>query len=218
MIFGFKKVPFQLITLLNDDEESPISMIGQKMLPILELESGDFMPESLDIIQYIDGLMEYGPALVQPSQENEQLQQWLQDSRQYTYPLAMPRWINMGLEEFATPGAVQYFTLKKEKMIGPFIDNLKNSTQLVEDAKKHLEKLESFLEMDSFIWGDKLSLDDFHVFATLRVLTAVKELHFPAKVKKYSEFMSDRSGVPLHWNIAVNEEDACASLTRLETL
>ena len=38
MIFGLKAFPFKLMCLLNDDEKTPISMIGVKMLPILKLK------------------------------------------------------------------------------------------------------------------------------------------------------------------------------------
>jgi glutaredoxin 2 len=46
MIFGFKNVKVELVTLLNDDEALPIKMIGQKMVPILATENGDYMAET----------------------------------------------------------------------------------------------------------------------------------------------------------------------------
>jgi len=54
MIFGFKDIGFDLITLLNDDEKTPIDLIGQKMVPILTTEDNTHMPESMDIIRFID--------------------------------------------------------------------------------------------------------------------------------------------------------------------
>ena len=42
MIFGFKQIPFELITLADDDIKTPTSMIGVKMTPILEKDSGEF--------------------------------------------------------------------------------------------------------------------------------------------------------------------------------
>ena len=52
MIFGIKDLPVTIVFLDNDDEKTPIEMIGQKMVPILEYEPGKFMSESLDIINY----------------------------------------------------------------------------------------------------------------------------------------------------------------------
>ncbi|EPJ9885427.1 glutaredoxin 2, partial [Serratia marcescens] len=56
MIFGLKRLPIRLVTLLNDDETTPFNLIGQKMVPILVKDNGDAMPESLDIVRYVDNL------------------------------------------------------------------------------------------------------------------------------------------------------------------
>ena len=36
MIFGLKNLPVELIVMLNDDEETPKRLIGQKIAPILQ--------------------------------------------------------------------------------------------------------------------------------------------------------------------------------------
>ena len=54
MIFGLRGVAVQQIFLQNDDEATPIRMIGAKQLPILEKDDGTFMGESLDIVRHID--------------------------------------------------------------------------------------------------------------------------------------------------------------------
>ena len=203
MIFGLKSVPFELQTLLNDDEQTPIKLIGQQVLPILVKDDGKAMGESLDIIKYVDGLIDYGSPRVQESRQNPQLMKWLQDIRSYHYALAMPRWVQLGLDEFATPSAITYFTLKKEKSIDPFSENLKNTALYVEQANKHLLVLEEILVGDPFFWGQELSLDDFHVFASLRCLTTTLGVHFPNKINNYMNRLSSLSGVPLHWSLAL---------------
>ena len=202
MIFGLKNVPFDLVTLLNDDEESPIKMIGQKMLPVLEKDSGEFMPESLDIVAYVDRLSDHGPALVRPSKESQELAQWLQDIRQYHYKLAMPRWVQLGLDEFKTESAIAYFTRKKEKSIGPFSEALAISEELIGMGNQHLKLLEKMVVGSPYFWGDELSIDDFHVFASLRCLTTTKGIVFPEKINSYMNKMSDLTKVPLHWDLA----------------
>ena len=42
MIFGLKNLSFEEKVLPNDDEKTPIEMIGQKMVPILKKENGSF--------------------------------------------------------------------------------------------------------------------------------------------------------------------------------
>lgn len=203
MIFGFKNMAVEEVTLLNDDEQTPIKMIGQKMLPILQKDDGGFMPESLDIISYID--QNFGEAIVQASREDEVLKTWLQGARDYHYRLAMPRWVIMPIEEFATPDAVAYFTKKKEQSIGPFKDNLVRTAELVEMANKHLLELEAMAGDGTYWWGENLSLDDFHLFATLRVMTTTKGVEFPPKVAAYANRMAELSKVPLHWDMAIGE-------------
>ncbi|MCB0378345.1 MAG: glutaredoxin 2 [Bdellovibrionales bacterium] len=201
MIFGFKKIPLELITLANDDEQTPISLIGQKMLPILVEEGHAPMPESLDIVKYLDEKKEYGEPVMNPSHEDPRLATWLKEIRQYHYALAMPRWVVMGLEEFASPSAQEYFRKKKELSIGPFEEALKRTPELMAQAHKHLNVLEKIIEGEDSFWKE-LSYDDLHVFASLRCLTTVRGLELPPKINNYMNRMSERSQVPLHWNLA----------------
>ncbi len=203
MIFGLKKVPVEVIYLLNDDEKTPIEMIGEKMLPILEVSEKQFMPESLDIINSIDKNKEFGAPIVFNGPDSVALKDWLAYARKYNYALAMPRWIVMDLPEFATPSSVAYFTKKKMESIGPFEQNLMLSTQITEFAEKHLTELENLYSGGKYFWGDNLTWDDFHVFAIVRCLTTVEGLTLPKKVNDYMNRMSSESGVPLHWDRAL---------------
>ncbi len=198
MIFGFKNIDFHLETLLNDDEKTPISMIGQKMLPILKKESGEFMPESLDIIAYVDGLKQFGEPIVGPTKNNPFISKWLKDIRNYHYALAMPRWIHLGLKEFSTPSAQEYFTRKKELFTGPFSECLKRTPMLVNQAHEHLKILNDWMTASPYLWGEDLSLDDFHLFSSLRCLTTVENFQFPDKVNDYFLWISQNSKVPPH--------------------
>lgn len=199
MILGLKDVDFKLVTLLNDDEQTPVKMIGQKMLPILQKPNGSFLPESLDIISYIDTLLEFGEPIVRSSRKEAKLDKWFEESRLCLYSLTMPRWIKMDLKEFTTPSAIAYFVNKKEKMIGSFEENLNRSDELIKEAHKFLENLESLISSGPFFWGETLSVDDFHVFAALRSFTCVKGLTFPPKIDKYTNSMEEKTKVPLYW-------------------
>lgn len=54
MIFGRKNLPVELVAMLNDDQATPTKLIGKKMAPILMKEDGSCIPESLNIVQYVD--------------------------------------------------------------------------------------------------------------------------------------------------------------------
>ena len=113
MIFGFKKTAFELICLLNDDEKTPCSMIGAKMVPILEFKARNYMPESLDIISYID--KQKGKSLVS-WKENKKLKNWLSKNSSLCYELAMPRWAQAPLEEFKTKKSKTILPKEKRKL------------------------------------------------------------------------------------------------------
>jgi len=202
MIFGYKNIGFEMITLLNDDEKTPIDMIGSKMVPILTLEDGSHMPESLDIIQKIDSMTDQ--TFLSGEKFDFNLDVWLQEARGYLYPLAMPRWVQIGLEEFQTVSALNYFKQKKEDYIGSFDEHLQKTAEYTQKAEDHLEKLELLLpDSGDFYLGDKASINDIHLFPTLRSLSVVKDLDFPAKVYAYMKKQEKFSKVNLHLTKAV---------------
>ncbi len=201
MIFGLKNQPVENIVLLNDDETTPISMIGQKMLPILETPEGTFMPESLDIIQYID--KKFPPQTIL-MEEDSALMNALTDIRLSYSSLIIPRWPQSSMEEFKTSSAQQYFQNKKEKMIGPFSSALEKTKELKKEAYQILETIAKKIpNSDNWYLGSTLSLNDFHLFAVLRALTIVKDMPFPEPLKQYMNTCSQKTKIPLNTDIAV---------------
>ena len=201
MIFGIKNLDFDLVTLLNDDEQTPISMVGVKMVPILEKQTGKYMPESMDIVYYIDA--NYGKQKVIEAKNNSEIADWLDQSRDYLYNLAMPRWVKSDLEEFKTNASVNYFIKKKENYIGSFEENLADSPRLINMANNHLQQLEQILTNNDYLKENKITEDDVHLFAILRSLSIVKGLKYPEKVDKYRKSLSTLSKINLHDNIAL---------------
>lgn len=199
MIFGFKNQKVKIKTLLNDDEKTPTDMIGVKMVPILEYEAGKFMPESMDIVDFID--KKHPPQKVEPS-EDSKLLNWISQNNGLNYKLAMPRWVQSPLEEFQTASARDYFEKKKTAYIGSFSDCLKESPSLISQMEEELEKLEGLLKPEHSFYQEKLSWSDFHLFPFLRSLSIVKGVSFLPKTKNYIENLSKLSQIPLHFDIA----------------
>ena len=199
MIFGLKKVPVDLVTILNDDVETPTKLIGQKIVPILVKENGEATPESLDIVRYIDA--HYGEKVLSET-VRPQIEDWLKQVGSYHNHLVLPRFIRLGLPEYATQSAVNYFTENKEKSIGNFTDNLANTDTYLARLAPDLAQLTDLIQSDTALNGH-LSLEDIFVFPILRNLTCVKGINFPPKVKTYVETMSRLSNVPLYWDRAI---------------
>ena len=199
MIFGLKKVPVTVEFVLNDDEATPVSMIGKKMTPILEIESGRYMPESLDIIHFID--QSKAPKSI-TGKRNPTINQWLEKSSQAIYGLAIPRFAQADLEEFSTREARQYFTENKEIMFGNFQLLMESSDALIRITEQYFLELEKLIKSPSACNGE-LSEDDFHLFAALRSLSITRGVKIPAGVKSYMEQMSQLSLVSLYSDIAI---------------
>ena len=195
MIFGLKKIKVKIVPLPYDDEKTPKKMIGQKMLPILEVEK-EYMPESLDIIKYID--QNFGSAPIVKWRECKRLNKWFDGNEFLHYYLAMPRWTKSRLPEFKTAKSKRYFQQKKEASLGSFKEALDDSEDLINQIQSRLEKLEKLFGATGSYFKKDLSVNDFHLFAYLRMLSVVKGIKFPPKTKKYLTKMSKKTGIDLH--------------------
>lgn len=192
MIFGFKKRPFELRYLLNDDEQTPIGLIGQKMLPILQ-QGEHCMGESMDIIHKIDHI-DQNPILVGTT--NQAITDWL-NKVSYVNKLLIPRYVSYGLPEFNTEESRAYFTIKKEAVFGNFAELLAETPKWLEQINSDLQLLEPLIKSSTACNG-VLSLDDIHLFPVLRGLSIVKDVIYPKSINDYRQRMSDEAGVPLY--------------------
>lgn len=196
MIFGLKNVPVTLVFLANHDEVTPISLVGSKQVPILEAKDGAVMPESMDIVRYIDQNEGEKPILA-PSANREDLKKWIEESAKVFRHLYHPRFHACTLfGEFAQKEARDYYKKKKEKSIGPFEENLKKTPELVEKANAFLLELEKLMKSELYVNGE-LSYDDIDLFGRLRGITLVKDLKWPPKLRSYLHYYSSAGDIPL---------------------
>lgn len=182
--------------LANDDEATPIGMIGAKQVPVLQKEDGSFMGESLDIVRHFDREDRLKDE-VRPEIRA------LDKVGGYNDKLVQPRVIKIGLPEFATPEAVKYFTDKKEKSIGSFSANLNKTAQYLERINADLQELENLMDGASDGINGGIGMEDILVFPVLRNLTVVRGIEWPQKVMGYLMTMSEKSGVPLYFDRAL---------------
>ncbi|OOF41638.1 glutaredoxin, GrxB family [Rodentibacter mrazii] len=199
MIFGLKNLPFELVILANDDETTPIGLVGKKVVPILIKEDGTAMPESLDIVRYVD---EHFGRKILSEQLRPEVEEWVKTVGRYYNHLLIPRFAKMDLAEFKTQSAVDYFTKKKTESIGDFQQNLDETANYLLRLHQDLEKLVPLIKSPSAL-NDGLSLEDIVVFPMLRNLTCVRDIQFPPEVAAYLEKMSEQSGVELYFDKAI---------------
>ncbi|HBE9179356.1 TPA: glutaredoxin 2 [Serratia fonticola] len=193
MIFGLKDLPVRLVTLLSDDEITPTSMIGKKMAPILQKDDGSYLPESMDIVHYVDNL-DGKPLLT--GKTNPAIAAWLQHTATYVNKLLLPRFANADFEEFATDNARRYFSDKKQATSGDFAVLLADSADLIAQLEEDLATLSPLIQSSEAVNGT-LSEDDIHLFPLLRSLSIVAGVALPDNVEAYRNHMAQRVDIPL---------------------
>lgn len=199
MIFGLKNLPVQLRVLANDDDATPIGLVGQKMVPILVKDDGTAMPESLDIVRYVDS--QFAEPLLQDA-IRPQIEAWLKAVGGLIGHLTTVRFTQMPLGEFSSQSAIDYFTTKKSATLGDFAENIAKTAEYLQELAPHLAALEDLLQSESALNG-QLSLEDIVVFPILRNLTCVKGILFPPKLAAYVKKMSELSRVNLYFDTAI---------------
>ena len=169
MIFGLKNIPVELHVLLNDDAETPTRMVGQKQVPILQKDDSRYMPESMDIVHYVDKL-DGKPLLT--GKRSPAIEEWLRKVNGYANKLLLPRFAKSAFDEFSTPAARKYFVDKKEASAGNFADLLAHSDGLIKNISDDLRALDKLIFKPNAVNGE-LSEDDIQLFPLLRNLTLV---------------------------------------------
>ena len=178
MIFGLKNIPVELHVLLNDDAETPTRMVGQKQVPILQKDDSRYMPESMDIVHYVDKL-DGKPLLT--GKRSPAIEEWLRKVNGYANKLLLPRFAKSAFDEFSTPAARKYFVDKKEASAGNFADLLAHSDGLIKNISDDLRALDKLIVKPNAVNGE-LSEDDIQLFPLLRNLTLVAGINWPSRV------------------------------------
>ena len=199
MIFGLKNIPVELVVLLNDDEETPTRMVGQKVAPILQKDDSRYLPESMDIVHYVDNL-DHKPLLT--GARNPAIEEWLRKVNGYVNRLLLPRIAKAPFDEFSPPEARAYFTKKKEASIGSFEEHMAHSAGLIKNISDDLRNLDKLIQQPNAVNGE-LSEDDIHLFPLLRNLTLVAGVDFPTRVADYRDNMAKQTQVNLLSSIAI---------------
>ncbi|MFY1027661.1 glutaredoxin, GrxB family [Actinobacillus seminis] len=199
MIFGLKNQAVELITLPYDDEKTPADLVGKKMLPILVKEDGSAMPESLEIVHYVDAF--YGEKSLSPTVRPE-IEAWMKNVGSYYNNLLIPRFVRLRLGEYTTQSAVDYFVKKKSEHFGDFAELFAQSPQYLTCLQQDLLEL-SPLILCAESAAEQLSEEDILLFPMLRNLTCVKGVVFPENVLNYIQTMANLSQVALYFDQAI---------------
>ena len=179
------------IPLANDDEATPIGLIGQKVVPILVRDDGSARGESLDIVRELGGERFAG-------EPRPEVLDWLKTTAPLINRLVMPRDVELGLPEFATASARAYFTAKKTELIGmDFASARARTPEFLAELQPLLEQAEGLLR-GNFAAGATPGLDDIVLFPPLRNLSCVKDLVYPPRLGAYVERLASLGRIDLY--------------------
>lgn len=197
--FRPEKYPVELHVLLNDDAETPTRMVGQKQVPILQKDDSRYMPESMDIVHYVDKL-DGKPLLT--GKRSPAIEEWLRKVNGYANKLLLPRFAKSAFDEFSTPAARKYFVDKKEASAGNFADLLAHSDGLIKNISDDLRALDKLIVKPNAVNGE-LSEDDIQLFPLLRNLTLVAGINWPSRVADYRDNMAKQTQINLLSSMAI---------------
>ena len=201
MAAALRGVATELVYLPNDDEDTPIRLIGAKQLPILQKEDGSHMGESLDIVRYF--YRQDSSALDEAVRP--EIQAWVEAFGDWGNRLIMPRDVQLDLPEFAAESSVAYFKGKKEAWLGASFEQLLQETPCyLAQAQEALHALDGLIAPNAdYVNGAHLSMEDILVFPLLRNLSMVKGVAYPDNVAHYVRAMSQAAKIPLFFDRAV---------------
>lgn len=201
MAAALRGVATELVYLPNDDEDTPIRLIGAKQLLILQKEDGSHMGESLDIVRYF--YRQDSSALDEAVRP--EIQAWVDAFGDWGNRLIMPRDVQLGLPEFAAESSVAYFKAKKEAWLEASFEQLLQETpRYLAQAQEALRALDGLIAPNAgYANGTHLSMEDILVFPLLRNLSMVKGAAYPDNVAHYVRAMSQAAKIPLFFDRAV---------------
>lgn len=174
MALGFLNLTYESRVLPYDDQETPLSLIGLKMLPILSI-NGSPMKESLEIIRKVDLENKLLSDTDLSSAESLILQM-----NNPVHSLAMPYWIHT--PEF-TDSSRSYFMKQKEAKRGPFKELVRKAPEYINELNPLLKSLQG--RIHPYFESDRLRITDIMIAAHLWGLYIVPEFNFPEEIHHF---------------------------------
>jgi glutaredoxin 2 len=214
---GYKNVKHALHFLANDDVATPTALVGKKVAPIFTHDTV-VMPESLDIIKYVDSNAVFGPVnAILPGTDRTDLKAWQKSVQDLLRTLQRPRYVQTGLlPEFQMRDARQAFV--RNHPLPPYekADWKSNMTweqqarlyqeYMQQDATARCAELNAKLvELNDLVYSEYycsnvggISYDDVDLWSRLRSITIIKNVEWPAKLRRYMDNLSELVDVPLY--------------------
>jgi len=222
---GLKNIKHEIRFLANDDTPTPTALIGKKAVPIFELPGSDgqpgvVMPESLDIIRYIDSDDKYGPTgYFKPMSDRKDIKEWQSKVADVMRIFQRPRYMQSFLPEFQQQDGKEAFVynhpmppyekkewkekLSRDERWGAYDSAFTQSLELTDEVSRHLVELNELIYCDSYATEGGISIDDIDLWSRLRSVTLCKGVVWPDKLRKYMDNLALDGDLMLYDGIAI---------------
>ena len=176
MALGYLGIKYNSVVLPYDDEETPLSLTGVKMLPIYKFDESLVMNESLDIIKKLDA----NNKLDNEQSVDQGLDEQLNRLGSHIHSLCMPYWIYT--PEF-NESSRNYFQKKKEIKRGPFYKLAQNKKAFIEKLQEELKEVEQ--KLTPYYESEKFTIKDIMLASHLWGMYIFPEFQFSEKIHQY---------------------------------
>ena len=176
-IAGKLNIKLEEVVIDCDDIETPTSLIGKKMVPILQKDDGSIMAESNDIIRYFLQLKDTNES-TEPSENSIE---WQSDAFLPLQKIGYPRWSSLNLSEFSTESSRVAWKDKKQTTELNFAQLLSSTSEIVSQVNEFLITSEKLLNINN--GKSSVSLFDSAIyFSILRGLYCEATIKWPAQL------------------------------------
>jgi glutaredoxin 2 len=181
------------------------------------------MPESMDIIHFVDGDERFGPTgVLKPASGRTDLKAWQKSVQTLLRTLQRPRYVACGLlPEFQQLEARHAFIknhqlppyekpewkegdMTLDEKIKLYADAMASDpAPLIEELNARLVDLDDIVFSENYCTEGGLSLDDVDLWSRLRSITIIKGVDWPKKLRAYMDNISELADVPLYDEMAM---------------
>jgi len=218
LVLGWKNIPYEIKAhgygdALGDDDaiankgayQSSTYLTGKKGLPVLELADGAMIPESGDIIAFLEDATGPGNILLPPPSGRADLRTFFAyggDFANLLKALAYPRLLRMThMKSMSGQGDREYFRRRFDNQNG---FSLAAAEAADSENKEKMERL--LVELDGLLRTEDsfndgacgLTMDDVMYLPNLKTLSCVDGLRWPTRLRRYADASFAAAGPNVH--------------------
>jgi len=210
LVLGWKGIPYERVVYgygdtIGDKDKGTyyggVTLTGKKQLPVLEVKGKPFMPESGDIISYLESLQGPGKVLLPPLSGRKDLKDFFESKgkfKQTAQILTRPAKIKMvHLKDWARSEDIEYAKAKYTQQGFDYNAAEAAKEENIATMNGLLEQLNDMVYSTEALGEGPCSLtwDDVVYLPQLRTVSMVQGLAWPNKLRSYVENTLNKGNV-----------------------